>query len=113
VWANKGDAFNAATSTFTAPESGSYSFHGVIYFENIKPGDLVYAFIRAGSVYYEGPWIYSTGDIQMVHVSITTHLEAGEQAELHGYVNATNPPGRVYGNTTPYAFTYFMGARVF
>lgn len=115
IISNVGNGFNAAESTFTAPVSGTYTFHGVIDFQNVVPGDLVYAFIsRHGSGYnYEGPWIYATGTLQMVTVNITVHLDAGQGVSLNGYVNATNPPGEVYGNSSNYAFTYFMGARVF
>ncbi len=37
VLENQGDAFDASTSLFTAPEDGIYAFHGVIYFIDMTP----------------------------------------------------------------------------
>ena len=113
VWANVGGGFNTSTSTFTAPISGVYTFHGTIYFQGLSSGDLIYAQIGAGGKYYFGNLAYANGSVQSVTASITVHLDAGQTASLFGYVSSS-PAGQVYGNTTTtYAFTYFTGARVF
>jgi hypothetical protein len=114
VWANVGAGFNTTTSTFTAPVSGTYIFHGAINFQGLSSGDSIYPQIRAGGKSYFGSWRHATSSDEIVIVSITVHLDAGETAYLNGYVSAAAPPASVYGNTNgSYAFTYFTGARVF
>jgi len=114
VWRNDGNDFNLSTSTFTAPENGIYTFHGVIYFQGIAAGNLVYAFLRigGGTKNYEGPLRHANGSFEGVEVSMTLYLPAGETVQLWGYVNDTSPPAQVYGNTAAYGFTYFTGAKV-
>jgi hypothetical protein len=113
VWKNQGDAFNAPTSTFTAPEDGIYSFKGSIYFTGLTTGSLIYISLKAGENNYSGDFGYTGGNSEIVNVSMTLFLSKGQTAQLWGYVNDPTPPGTVYGNTAEgYAFTYFSGAKV-
>jgi hypothetical protein len=113
VWENQGNAFNATTSTFTAPENGIYAFNGAIHFESITAGYLIYAMLTAGGRTYEGEWKYSSSSFDGVTISMTLYLSAGQTAQLWGYLNDPTPPGKVYGNTAvDYAFTFFTGAKV-
>jgi hypothetical protein len=113
LWENQGNAFNATTSTFTAPEDGIYSFKGAIYFSGITPGYLIYAYLVAGGKSYNGNFKYASGSSEMVDICISLYLSKGQYAQLWGYVNDPTPPASVYGNNTEaYAFTYFSGAKV-
>jgi len=114
VWSNKGGGYDTMNNRFIAPASGVYTFNGAISFRQIAVGDFIYASIVAGGKTYYGTRKNSSGTGELVHVSVTVHLNAGEEAYLKGYVNDTSPPASVYGNSsTTHAFTYFMGARVF
>jgi len=113
LWENMGDAFDAPTSTFTAPEDGIYSFKGSIYFTGLTTGSLVYAYLKAGDKNYYGDFGYTGGTSEIVNISMTLYLSQGHTAQLWGYVNDPTPPSTVYGNTTEaYALTYFSGAKV-
>jgi hypothetical protein len=113
IWKNQGNAFNATTSTFTAPEDGIYSFTGAINFENITSGDLIYAYLKAGGNNYNGDFKLASGIFEITDVSMTLYLSQGQTAQLWGYVNDSTPPATVYGNDAEeYAFTYFSGAKV-
>ncbi|MFH1100643.1 MAG: hypothetical protein V1726_01210 [Methanobacteriota archaeon] len=112
LWSNEGDAFDMSTSTFTAPVSGTYTFHGAIHFSGINDNSLIYATIYAGGKYYIGEYRRSDGPEDTVTASLTTHLNVGEDAKLFGYI-ASDPPGQVYGNDSEsYAFTHFTGSLV-
>jgi hypothetical protein len=114
VWSNVGGGFNAATSTFTAPIAGTYTFHGAIYFTNLTAGDMIYVQIAVGGKYYDGEYRKASGNFELIVSSITVHLNQGQTAQLYGYVSAASPPAQVYGNSsTSYAFTYLAGARVY
>ena len=117
VWSNIGGGWNTVGNVFIAPASGVYTFNGAIHFRGIAAGDLIYAAIMAGGKFYHGTWKDSSGRKEIVHVSITVHLNTGDRADLMGYASTTSSsslPASVYGNTnTSNAFTYFMGARVF
>jgi len=109
-----GNCFNMSTDTFTAPVSGTYTFHGTIFFNYLSPGDLIYACILVNGTYrYVGDYLRSSGTYQSINVSITRHLEPGDTVKLCGFVNAPAPPAQVRGSTSNYAFTHFEGARVF
>ena len=113
VWENQGNAFNATTSTFTAPEDGIYSFKGAIHFKNISTGYLIYAYLQAGGKNYNGNWKNASGPQEMVDISMTPFLAKNQTAQLWGYVNDPTPPATVSGNDTDnYAFTFFSGAKV-
>jgi hypothetical protein len=114
VWSNKGGGYNTGNSRFIAPASGVYTFNGAIFFQRIAEGDMIYAAINADGKLYYGTWKYSSSPYEIVHVSVTVHLDAGEDAYLKGYVSAASQPAIVNGDSgTSYALTYFMGARVF
>jgi hypothetical protein len=114
VWSNVGGGFNTATSTFTAPIAGTYTFHGAINFTGLTVGDLIYVQIMAGGKYYCGEFKYASGSSEVIVSSITVHLNQGQTAQLYGYVSAASPPAQVFGNSTAsYAWTYFDGARVY
>ena len=110
---NHGEAFNQSLSSFTAPVSGVYTFSGSVHFYGLTDGDLIYCEIFAGEMFYRGTYKRANGPVASVHGSITVHMDTGDTASLRGYVSAASPPSEVYGNTAPYGFTYFMGARVF
>ncbi len=113
VLENQGNAFNIASSIFTAPEDGIYSFRGAIMFRNIASGSLIYAFLTAGNMHYYSNYKYSSGASEMVDVSITLFLSKNQTAYLGGYVDDPTPPAEVYGNTAAdYTFTFFSGAKV-
>ncbi|HBE42479.1 MAG TPA: hypothetical protein DDW27_15020 [Bacteroidales bacterium] len=112
-WKNEGKAFDATTSTFTAPENGLYSFTGCIRFTDLALESLIYAYISAGGKNYYGTSMYSSGKSEHVIISITLYLSAGQTAQLWGYVNNSAPPTNVYGNSVDnFAFTYFSGAKI-
>ncbi len=113
VWENQGNAFNTTNSTFTAPEDGIYAFRGIIHFESITSGYLIYACLRAGGKNYNGPMKYASGNSEIIDVDLTIYLDKDETVQLWGYVNDPTPPAIVSGNTTDdYAFTFFSGAKV-
>ena len=113
VWSNQGFGFNTSTNTFTAPVAGIYSFHGSIYFTSISQGTLINAFLKAGNKNYYGTQKKASGEFEMVNISMTLFLSAGQNAQLWGFVSDPDPPAVVYGNTSAtYAFTYFSGAKV-
>jgi len=113
VWYDNGGGWDIDNNEFIAPASGVYTFNGAIHFVGIAVGDHIYALISAGGKHYYGTQKDASGKFETVHVSITVHLEAGDNAKLEGFVNASSPPASVYGNSSTYAFTNFMGAKVF
>jgi len=111
VLENQGDAFNASTSRFTAPENGIYTFDGVILYTGLTPGTEVSAYLLAGNRNYRGAVIQTYGTPQGVSISLTLYLAAGQTAELWGFT--IDPNVIVYGiSQSNYAFTYFTGAKV-
>ena len=117
VISNVGNAYDDSTSTFTVPEDGTYSFTGSVRFQSISQGDLIYVLLKAvrpgvDTANYYGDWHYAGGIGEGLAVSTTLALHAGTRVQLWAYVNPSSPPAVVFGNTTPYYFTAFSGARV-
>jgi hypothetical protein len=113
IWSNVGGGFDQSSSTFSAPVSGTCTFHGAVNFRSIAAGDLIYAEMRVAGKYYRGSFVRASGIIQTVQVDVTVHLNAGELAFLQAHVSAASAPASAYGNgNTTFAFTHFSGALV-
>jgi len=111
LWYNNGGGFSG--NEFQAPASGVYTFNGTITFSKLEVGDTIGARIVAGGKGYLGPRKLATVTSERVHITITVHMNAGEFAKLGGIVSAASPPASVSGGAGDYAYTYFMGAKVF
>lgn len=113
IWENKGGAFDQATSTFTAPEDGIYSFKGTIHFTKLNDGSLIYAYLLAGKKKYMGNQKKSARSEENTEISLTLFLLKNETAQLWGFVINPVPPTELYGTSSADgAFTYFTGAKV-
>ncbi len=109
---NEGGAFDQSTSTFTAPTSGIYTFHGRIQFSGMISGDFIKAILRVGTRYYYGSLSKVTGSPESAEVNLTVHLNTGDTVSLWGEVSSSATV-YVYGGTGSFIYTYFNGAKVF
>ena len=113
VYDDSGD-FNPAIGEFTAPVSGLYTFHAVADIRGVSAGDAIYIYIKAGGNNYNGTGGSAAGgSTNRLLASTTVYLTAGQKAQMRGYINASSPPGQMYGNAaTSFMFTWFQGALI-
>jgi hypothetical protein len=113
VWYSAGGGFDPATSSFTAPTQGIYSFNGAVTFTNLSGNDQIYAELQCGPRTYRGDYKFVRAYTESATVNVTVHLEPGDVVRLWAFVWAVSPPVEVFGNSSPtHAFTYFNGAKV-